>query len=98
MSKTQDASFEESFEKLYQERKAKELNEEARERAKKIIGKIADKDAREKAEAQFNKIVGSKQLTIDEAEEFAEMATLYVNKESLKAEKYEDSIGNYAST
>lgn len=98
MSKTKDASFEESFEKLYQERKAKELNEEARERAKKIIGKITDKDAREKAEAQFNKIVWNKQLTIDEAEEFAEMTTLYVNKENLRAEKYEDSIGNYAST
>lgn len=98
MSKTQDANFEESFEKLYQERKAKELNEEALKRADKIIGKITDKDAREKAKAQFKKIVGEKQLTIDEAEEFAEMATLYVNKENLKAERYEEGIGSYAST
>lgn len=98
MSKTQDANFEENFEKLYQERKAKELNEEALKRADKIISKIADKDAREKAQAQFKKIVWNKQLSIDEAEEFAEMATLYVNKENLKAERYEEGIGNYAST
>jgi hypothetical protein len=26
------------------------------------------------------------------------MATLYVNKENLKAERYEEGIGNYAST
>ena len=57
MSKTQDANFEENFEKLYQERKAKELNEEALKRADKIISKITDKDAREKAQAQFKKIV-----------------------------------------
>ncbi len=98
MSKTQDASFEENFEKLYQERKAKELNEEALKRADKILNKIVDKDAREKAQAQFKKIVWNKQLSIDEAEEFAEMATLYVNKENLKAEKYEEGIGSYAST
>lgn len=98
MSKTQDVTFEENFEKLYQERKAKELNEEALKRADKIISKITDKDAREKAKAQFKKIVWDKQLTIDEAEEFAEMATLYVNKENLRAEKYEEGIGNYAST
>lgn len=98
VQKTKDATFEESFEKLYQERKAKELNEEALKRADKIIGKITDKDAREKAQAQFKKIVWNKQLTIDEAEEFAEMATLYVNKENLKTERYEEGIGNYAST
>jgi hypothetical protein len=33
------------------------LNEEALKRADKIIGKINDKDAREKAQAQFKKIV-----------------------------------------
>lgn len=98
MSKTQDASFEENFEKLYQERKAKELNEEALKRADKILNKIKDKDARERAGEQFKKIVWGKQLTIDEAEEFAEMATLYVNKENLKAEKYDEWLANYSST
>jgi hypothetical protein len=57
VQKTKDATFEESFEKLYQERKAKELNEEALKRADRIISKITDKDAREKAQAQFKKIV-----------------------------------------
>ena len=98
MSKTEDANFEENFEKLYQERKAKELNEEALKRADKILSKISDKDAREKAQAQFKKIVGNKQLTIDEAEEFAEMATLYVNKDTLKSERYEEWLASYSST
>ena len=98
ISKTQDVNFEENFEKLYQERKAKELNEEALKRAEKILDKIKDKDVRERAWEQFKKIVGNKQLTIDEAEEFAEMATLYVNKDSLKAERYDEWLANYSST
>ena len=40
MQKTKDATFEESFEKLYQERKAKELNEEALKRADKLVSDI----------------------------------------------------------
>lgn len=98
MSKTRDANFQENFDKYYQERKAKETHEEALQRATKILNKIKDEGAREKAQKQFEKIVWNKQLSIDEAEEFAEMATLFVNKDSLKADKYDESIVNYAST
>jgi hypothetical protein len=35
---------------------------------------------------------------MDEAEEFAEMATLYVNKDSLRAERYDEWLSSYAST
>jgi hypothetical protein len=35
---------------------------------------------------------------MEEAEEFAEMATLYVNKDSMKANMYEEGLWNFAST
>lgn len=87
------------FERWYQERKAKETDEEARARATKIFAKeIKDEDLREKAQAQFNKIAWKKRLSIQEAEEFAEMATLYANKDSMRASMYEDWLGSFAST
>lgn len=98
VEKTQTASLKEDFEKFYQERKAKETHEEALKKAEKILWKIKDDNAREKAEEQFKKIAWNKTLTIDEAEEFAEMATLYVNKDSLKAERYDEWLSSYAST
>lgn len=98
VEKTQSASLKEDFEKFYQERKAKETHEEALKKADKILSKIKDADARERAEEQFKKIAWNKTLTIDEAEEFAEMATLYVNKDSLRAERYDEWLSSYAST
>ena len=98
VSKTNEADFQENFEKFYQERKAKEMHEEALKKADKIINKITNEWARERAKKQFDKITNWKQLTIDEAEEFAEMATLFVNKDSLKAEAYDDGLAAYAST
>ena len=98
VEKTREANLKEDFEKFYQERKAKETHEEAINRANKILWKIKDEWAREKAEEQFKKIAGNKTLTIDEAEEFAEMATLYVNKDSLRAERYDEWLSSYAST
>lgn len=98
VEKTRDASLKEDFEKFYQERKAKETHEEAINRANKILWKIKDEWAREKALEKFNQIAWNKTLTIDEAEEFAEMATLYVNKDSLRAERYDEWLSSYAST
>ena len=98
VEKTQNASLKEDFEKFYQERKAKETHEEALKKADKILWKIKDADARERAEEHFKKIAWNKTLTIDEAEEFAEMATLYVNKDSLRAERYDEWLSSYAST
>ena len=98
VEKTREANLKEDFEKFYQERKAKETHEEAINRANKILNKIKDEGARERAEEQFKKIAWNKTLTIDEAEEFAEMATLYVNKDSLRAERYDEWLSSYAST
>lgn len=91
--------LEANFERLYQERKAKETDAEARARAEKIFAKeIKDEALRDKAKSQFKRMAGSKKLTIEEAEEFAEMATLYANKDNMKSEMYNEGIGNYAST
>lgn len=98
VEKTREANLKEDFEKFYQERKAKETHEEAINRANKILWKIKDEWAREKALEKFNQIAWNKTLTIDEAEEFAEMATLYVNKDSLRAERYDEWLSSYAST
>lgn len=93
-----DADFEEKFEKMYQERKAKEVHEEALQKANKILNKIKDDDLREVAEKKFARLSKWKTLTIDEAEELAEMATLYVNKDNLRENKYEEWLWDYAST
>ena len=91
--------LEANFERLYQERKAKETDMEARARAEKIFAKeIKDEKLREKAQAQFERIAWKKKLSIEEAEEFAEMATLYANKDNMRASMYEDWLGNFAST
>lgn len=82
--------LEEKFEKMYQERKAKENHEEAIKQANKILKKIKDESLREMAEKKFEKLSNGKTLSIDEAEELAEMATLYVNKDNLRESKYEE--------
>ena len=87
------------FEKWYQERKTKETDAEARAKAEKLFTKkIKDDELREKAKDYFKKMTWGKKLTIDEAEEFADMATLYVNKDSMRAEMYEQGLWNFAST
>ena len=52
---------------------------------------------REQAETYYKKIVGSKKLSPEEATEFAEMATLYVQRNASKAEKKENRIFSSAS-
>ena len=97
--KSTKSDSEADFERWYQERKAKETDEAARARADKIFTKeIKDEELREKAKAQFKRIAWTKKLSIEEAEEFAEMATLYANKDSMKAEMYEQGLSNFAST
>ena len=66
VEKTDDANLEEKFEKMYQERKAKEIHEEAIKQANKILKKIKDDDLREIAEKKFEKLTKGKTLSIDE--------------------------------
>lgn len=90
--------MEQQFEKMYQKRKSEELHELSLKKAEKIIKKLKDDDLQEKAQAYFDKITKGKKLSIDDAEEFAEMATLYVNKDTIKSEKYNQWLANFAST
>lgn len=94
---TKQEDLEKSFEEMYQKRKAQEIHELSLKKAEKIIKKITDSNLQEKAVEYFDKITKDKQLTIEEAEEFAEMATLYVNKDNLKSEKYEKWLSSFAS-
>lgn len=97
--KENKSGSEADFERWYQERKAKETDSEARARAEKIFAKeIKDEELREKAKAQFKRIAWNKKLSMEEAEEFAEMATLYVNKDNMRANMYEDWLWSFAST
>lgn len=98
VEKTDDANLEEKFEKMYQERKAKETHQEAMKQATKILNKIKDDELREVAEKKFERLSNWKTLNIDEAVELAEMATLYVNKDNLRENKYEEWLWDYAST
>lgn len=82
------------LDKIIEERENKKLHEVATKKAEKIIGKITDDDLREKAQANFDKITKGRILTLDEAEEFAEMATLYVSKDKIKGEKYDEWLAS----
>jgi hypothetical protein len=85
---------EKSFEEMYQKKKAEELHELSIKRAEKIIWKIKDEDLKEKAKTYFEKITKGKQLSIDDAEEFAEMATLYVNKDTIRDERFNEWLAS----
>ena len=88
---------EDEFEKWYQQRKSKEEHEKALKKAENLIAKL-DEQKQEKAKAFFDKIAGGKTLDEETAIEFAEMATLYVNKDKLKWEKYQEWIAMLWST
>lgn len=95
---TTSDNMEKEFEKWYKVKKADEIHEMALWRADKLLGKIKDEDLREWAKVYFDKLSKWRKLSIDEAEEFAEMATLYVNRENLKSEKYSKWLADYASS
>lgn len=82
---------EEKFEELYQKRRAKEEHEQAIKKAENVISQLDD-ELKDKAKTYFNKISKWQTLDMETALEFAEMATLYVSKDKLKKDKYDDSI------
>ena len=88
---------EEDFERMYKERKAKEEDETARQKAEKLLWKL-EWEAKEKAQSYFDMITEWKRLTTEKATEFAEMATLYVNKDKFQAGAKEDIIDLMASS
>lgn len=77
------------MDKRYNQRRGKELHEDALKKASQLISKLPS-ELQEDATNYFNEIVEGKQLTDDKAIEFAQMATLYVSKDRLLHDKMED--------
>ena len=88
---------EDDFETKYNQKRSQEKHEEAITKAQKILAKLPD-ELREEAQAYFDDITEGKKLDEDKALKFAEMATLYVNKDNLKADLYNDSLAMLGST
>jgi vacuolar-type H+-ATPase subunit H len=88
---------EDDFETKYAQKRSEEKHEEAITKAQKILGKLPE-DLREEAQAYFDDITEGKRLDEDKAQKFAEMATLYVNKDNLRAGLLDDSLAMLGST
>jgi len=82
---------EEQFEEMYQKRRKKEEHAVSLKKADKLI-KSLEGDLQDKAQSYFDKITEGKTLNEESALEFAEMATLYVSRDKLKAWKYDDAM------
>jgi len=91
------AKVEDDFETKYAQKRAEEKHEEAIVKAGKILAKIPE-ELREEAKAYFDEITEGKKLDEDKAIKFAEMATLYVNKDNLRAGLLDDSLAMLGST
>ena len=88
---------EDDFDTKYNQRRAKEDHEKAITKAEKILAKLPA-DLREEAQKRFDKVSKGQMLDEETAIEFAEMATLYVNKDNLRAEILNDSLAMLGST
>lgn len=87
----------EDFEKWYQERKSKEEHENALEEAEKIFNEVSDSEAREEIEKHFKKLAEGRNLTKEDAKEYAKMATLYVSQGSRKEEIFTNALAKLGS-
>ncbi len=85
------------IEKIVTEREAKKEHAKAITKAEKILDKLPE-DLRDEAQKRFDKISKGQILDEETAIEFAEMATLYVNKDNLKANLYNDSLAMLGSS
>lgn len=88
---------EDDFETKYAQKRAQEKHDEAIKKAEKILAKLPE-ELKEEAQKRFDKVTKGQLLDEETAIEFAEMATLYVNKDNLKAGLYNDSLAMLGST
>jgi len=95
--KTSDLSEEEKFNKWYKEKRATEESEKAHTEANKILSKL-DESSKGDAEKYYKMITEGKKLTVSQATEFARMATLYVNKDKIKGDKFTEWLINLWNT
>lgn len=92
-----DWKQEDDFDIRYAKKRAAEIHELALKKAEKLLNKLPESQ-QEIAKEYFDKISLGRTLDEDTALEFAEMATLYVNKDKLKAGKLEEVRENLSST
>ena len=88
---------EDDFETKYAQKRSQEKHEEAIKKADKILGKLPE-ELKEEAQKRFDKITKGQLLDEETAIEFAEMATLYVNKDNIRADVLNDSLAMLGST
>lgn len=94
--KSNDISLEDKFEELYKQRRAKEQHSEATEKVQAIFNKLWDQA--EAVKTYYDMITEWKQLTPEKAVEFAQMATLYVNRENINKDSFNEKMADLAST
>mgnify|MGYP006888280946 CR=1 FL=1 len=85
------------FDSKYEKRRAQEVHEESLKKAQKILDKVPE-NLQEEAKAYFDEITEGKTLTEDKALKFAEMATLYVNKDKISKDKKTQAIKELSSS
>lgn len=93
---SKEESLEDRFEKLYQERKAKEQHEEATAKVDAYFKKLWE--GGDSAKVYYDMITEGKSLTPDKALEFAKMATLYVKKDTITKDNFDKELASFAST
>jgi tetratricopeptide (TPR) repeat protein len=91
------AKVEDDFETKYSQKRAQEKHEEAIKKAEKILSKLPE-ELKEEAQKRFDRVTKGQMLDEETAIEFAEMATLYVNKDNIKAWLLDESLAMLGST
>lgn len=87
---------EEDFERMYLERRAKEDHQRSLSLAETIIDKLPA-DLQEEAKEYFDEITEGKLLDETKAKKFAEMATLYVQKDKINSSRKDEALAKLAS-
>lgn len=85
------------FDSKYEKRRAQEVHEESLKKAQKILDKVPE-NLQEEAKAYFDEITEGKTLTEEKALKFAEMATLYVSKETANKDRKTQALKEMASS
>ena len=85
------------FDTKYERRRQQERHEESIKKAHKVIDNLSD-DVRDEALDYFNDITEGKTLTEEKALKYAEMASIYVNKDKQRQEKKGEAEKALSST
>jgi len=90
-------SDKDKFNQWYKEKQAKEESSNAHSEADKILNTL-EWDIWAEAKKYYKSMTDGRDVTVEQATEFAKMATLYVNKDNLKSDKLQEWILNFGNT